>query len=38
LIFSWDLGSKAVSLHAWEPFTEVPDVLQAVVESIPASR
>jgi hypothetical protein len=37
LIFTWDLGSKAVSLHAWEPFTEVPDVLRAVVESIPAS-
>jgi hypothetical protein len=38
LIFSWAGGSKAVSLHGWEPFTEVPDVLQAVVESIPASR
>jgi hypothetical protein len=37
LIFSWDLGSKAVSLHAWEPLTEVPDVLRAVVESIPDS-
>ena len=38
LIFSWDLGSKAVSLHGWEPFTEVPAVLQAVVESIPPTR
>lgn len=35
VIFSWDFGSKAVSLHAWEPFTEVPGVLRAVVESIP---
>jgi hypothetical protein len=35
LIFSWDGGTKAVSLHGWEPFTEVPDVLRAVVESIP---
>jgi hypothetical protein len=35
LIFSWAGGSKAVSLHGWEPFTEVPGVLRAVVESIP---
>lgn len=38
LIFSWAAGSKGVSLHGWEPFTEVPAVLQAVVESIPPSR
>jgi hypothetical protein len=36
LILSWDAGSKSVSLHGWEPFTEVPEVLRAVVESIPA--
>lgn len=35
LIFSWGAGSKAVSLHGWEPFTEVPAVLRAVVESVP---
>lgn len=37
LIFSWGEGSKAVSLHGWEPFEEVPTVLRAIVESIPAS-
>jgi hypothetical protein len=36
VIFSWEAGSKSVSLHGWEPFTEVPEVLRAVVESIPA--
>jgi len=36
LIFSWGEGTKSVSLHGWEPFTEVPEVLRAVVESIPA--
>ena len=28
---------ETVSLHGWEPFTEVPGVLRAVVESIPAT-
>jgi hypothetical protein len=36
LAFRWAAGSRSVSLHAWEPFTEVPGVLRVVVESIPA--
>jgi hypothetical protein len=36
LIFTWGGGSKSVSIHGWEPFTEVPGVLRVVVESIPA--
>jgi hypothetical protein len=37
LIFGWrEEGSTyRLSLHAWEPFSEVPDVLRAVVESLP---
>jgi len=37
LVFAWTARgrNRKVSLHAWEPFTEVPDVLRAVVESVP---
>lgn len=37
LLFLWQEGAAAygVSLHGWEPFTEVPGALRAVVESIP---
>jgi hypothetical protein len=37
LVFRWSAGGTArqVSLHGWEPFTEVPGVLRAVVASIP---
>ena len=37
LVFRWTARGtiRTVSLHAWEPFTEVPDVLRAVVESVP---
>jgi hypothetical protein len=40
LRFTWQEGGTVygVSLHAWEPFTEVRPVLRAVVESIPESR
>jgi hypothetical protein len=40
LVFRWRDGDAArrVSLHGWEPFTEVRPVLRAVVESIPKSR
>jgi hypothetical protein len=40
LVFRWAEGDVAtqVSLHGWEPFTEVRPVLRAVVESIPESR
>jgi hypothetical protein len=40
LRFTWQEGRTVygLSLHGWEPFTEVPDVLRAVVESIPESR
>jgi hypothetical protein len=39
LRFTWQEGGTVygVSLHGWEPFTEVPAVLRAVVESIPES-
>ncbi|MGH3057766.1 MAG: hypothetical protein ACRDPP_05955 [Gaiellaceae bacterium] len=38
LRFTWQEGRTiyGVSLHGWEPFTEVPDVLRSVVESIPS--
>ena len=37
LRFTWEEGGTVygVSLHGWEPFTEVRPVLRAVVESIP---
>lgn len=37
VVFEWhEEGSTyRLSLHAWEPFSEVPDVLEAVVESLP---
>jgi hypothetical protein len=40
LRFTWQEGGTVygVSLHGWEPFTEVRPVLRAVVESIPESR
>lgn len=40
LRFTWQEGRTiyGVSLHGWEPFTEVRPVLRAVVESIPESR
>ena len=40
LRFTWNEGGTVygVSLHGWEPFTEVRPVLRAVVESIPRSR
>jgi hypothetical protein len=40
LRFTWQEGRTVygVSLHGWEPFTEVPGVLRSVVESIPESR
>jgi hypothetical protein len=38
LLFVWQEGGSGygVSLHGWEPFTEVPDVLRAVVGSMPS--
>lgn len=40
LLFTWQEGGTGygVSLHGWEPFTEVPGVLRSVVESIPPGR
>jgi hypothetical protein len=40
LLFTWQQGGTiyGVSLHGWEPFTEVRPVLRAVVQSIPESR
>jgi hypothetical protein len=40
LVFRWREGgaSVQVSLHGWEPFTEVRPVLRAVVESVGESR
>jgi hypothetical protein len=37
LLFRWLNGGVdyEVSVHGWEPFTEVAPVLRAVVESIP---
>jgi hypothetical protein len=37
LLFVWQEGGRGygISLHGWEPFGEVPDVLRAIVESIP---
>jgi hypothetical protein len=40
LRFTWQEGRTVygVSLHGWEPFTEVRPVLRAIVQSIPESR
>jgi hypothetical protein len=40
LRFTWQEGGAVygVSLHGWEPFTEVPPVLRAVVASVPEPR
>jgi hypothetical protein len=40
LLFTWQEGRTVygVSLHGWEPFTEVPGVLRSVVASIPPGR
>jgi hypothetical protein len=40
LRFTWQEGRTVygVSLHGWEPFTEVRPLLRAVVQSIPESR
>lgn len=40
LLFVWQQGGAGygVSLHGWEPFSEVPGVLRAVVESVPESQ
>jgi hypothetical protein len=40
LLFTWQQGGAiyGVSLHGWEPFTEVRPVLRAVVESIQEPR
>ena len=37
LVFRWTARGtvRTVSLHAWEPFSEVPHVLKEVVESLP---
>ena len=37
LLFTWQEGRTVygVSLHGWEPFTEVPGVLRSVVASLP---
>ncbi|HXV58606.1 MAG TPA: hypothetical protein VD704_12125 [Gaiellaceae bacterium] len=37
VLLVWSEGGKGygISLHGWEPFSEVPDVLRAIVESIP---
>ena len=40
LLFTWQEAGVGygVSLHGWEPFSEVPGVLRSVVESIPSGR
>lgn len=40
LLFTWQEGRTVygVSLHGWEPFTEMPGVLRSVVASIPPGR
>lgn len=40
LLFVWQEKGQGygVSLHGWEPFTEVPGVLRAIVESAPRAR
>ena len=37
LVFEWRANGSTyrLSVHAWEPFSEVPDVLKEVVESLP---
>jgi hypothetical protein len=39
-MFTWRQGARfyAVTLHAWEPFTQTEATLRAVVDSLPPVR